>query len=170
MKIIYFAIIVFFLFPSCGEDSKKNGVQISAEEKSTETGRSEFEFTVQINAVGNTMTDIAFEPSELTVPAGSRVVMTLNNNSSAQGMNHNIVIIKLGSGEEVATAAIQAGQDKEYVPDHHAVIAFSKMTNPGESIQFEFTAPPAGSYHYICTFPGHYPKMIGRLNVEEAVQ
>ncbi len=35
---------------------------------------------------------------------------------------------------------------------------------PGTSVDFSFTAPPAGDYPYICTFPGHYIMMKGLLH------
>jgi azurin len=94
------------------------------------------------------------------------VTVTLINENKAAGMLHNWVLVNLGSGQEVATAAIAAGPDKEYIPENANVLAYSKMLNPEETTTFEFTAPTAGSYNYICTYPGHFPKMVGKLVVE----
>jgi len=35
----------------------------------------------------------------------------------------------------------------------------------GESDTIEFEAPPEGEYDYICSFPGHYQQMQGKLVV-----
>jgi plastocyanin len=40
------------------------------------------------------------------------------------------------------------------------------MAEPGKTVTFEFTAPEAGTYTYICTYPGHWMKMQGTLIVE----
>jgi azurin len=39
--------------------------------------------------------------------------------------------------------------------DADKVIAATKMLGPGETDTVSFTAPAAGTYDYICTFPGH---------------
>jgi azurin len=83
-----------------------------------------------------------------------------------EGMLHNWVLVKLGSGQEVATAGIAAGMDKNYVPKNSNVLVASALAKPNETITLEFVAPAAGSYNYICTYPGHFPKMIGKLYVE----
>ena len=46
------------------------------------------------------------------------------------------------------------------------VFAATKLLKPGESDTITFTAPPAGTYPFICTYPGHYPKMQGKLIAE----
>ena len=121
---------------------------------------------ITLAATGETMTEIAFEPKTLTIPANSRVKLTFNNKSSMEGMLHNFVLVELGSGQEIATAGISAGKDNAFVPDDDRVIAYTEVSDIGETVVVEFDAPAKGSYHYICTFPGHYPNMIGRLNVE----
>jgi azurin len=40
------------------------------------------------------------------------------------------------------------------------------MIGGGESTVIEFVAPEAGTYTYICSFPGHYAMMKGKLIVE----
>jgi len=39
------------------------------------------------------------------------------------------------------------------------------LVEPGTSGETTFTAPAAGTYPYICTFPGHYLMMKGVLTV-----
>jgi azurin len=40
------------------------------------------------------------------------------------------------------------------------------MLGGGETTTIAFTAPAAGTYDYICSFPGHYGMMKGKLIVE----
>jgi len=40
------------------------------------------------------------------------------------------------------------------------------MLGGGETTTIEFTAPGAGIYDYICSFPAHYGLMKGKLIVE----
>jgi azurin len=124
------------------------------------------EAKLTIKVIGNSMADMGYEPTSSTVKAGDKVTLTLINTNTMEGMLHNWVLVKLGSGQEVATAAVAAGMDKNYIPENPNVIAASPLAKPNETVSFEFTAPAAGQYNYICTFPGHFPKMVGKLIVE----
>ncbi len=54
--------------------------------------------------------------------------------------------------EEGATA----GTAKGYIPDDANIVSNVKLLNGGESGTASFTAPAAGTYTFLCTFPGHY--------------
>lgn len=146
----------------------KEEVATSKTDQPTEEEVKKEKEVVEINLIakGEDMTAISFDPKTLNVPAGSRVKLTLKNESQAEGMFHNFVLVKLGTGQEIATLGIKAGEKNEFVPDNPNVLAHTKVVDMGKSTIIEFDAPPKGSYHYICTYPGHYPNMIGRLNVE----
>jgi azurin len=167
MKILSIFTIASMLFlASCGGAEKKE------EAKTTDTVATPVESAtpgianITVKVTGNTMADMAYEPTSLTVKAGDRVTLTLENTNTMEGMLHNIVLVKLGSGQEVATAGISAGMEKNYVPENSNVLAASGLAKPNETIKLEFVAPATGSYNYICTYPGHFPKMIGKLYVE----
>ena len=82
-------------------------------------------------------------------------------------MGHNLVILAAGeSVADFAKLAGAAGLEKEYLHDGAKVIAATKVTGAGESATIEFDAPAAGSYDFICTFPGHYAIMKGKLVIE----
>ena len=166
------SLILISTLVACGGSEKK-----SAKEQSEKEPQPKEEVTpeepvekevveITLNAVGEAMNEIAYDPKSLTVPANSRVKLTFNNKSSAEGMLHNFVLVELGSGQEIATAGIKAGKDNNFVPKDSRIFANTTMTQMGETVTIEFDAPAKGSYHYICTYPGHYPNMIGRLNVE----
>ena len=159
---------------ACGGEAKK--AESSQESKATESVEEVTEAEVveeaekevveiTLAAQGDDMASISFEPKSLNVPAGSRVKLTFENKSAAAGMFHNFVLVNLGTGQEVATAGIKAGQENGFVPESDDVIAYTEVVEMGNTITYEFDAPAKGSYHYICTYPGH-TNMIGRLNVE----
>ena len=167
MKILSILTIASIIFlSSCGGAEKKEAAQttdtVAAIEKSSTPGIA----NITVKVTGNSMADMAYEPSSLTVKAGDKVTLTLVNTNTMEGMLHNWVLVKLGSGQEVATAGISAGMDKNYVPENPNVLVASALAKPNETITLEFVAPAAGSYNYMCTYPGHFPKMIGKLYVE----
>jgi plastocyanin len=98
--------------------------------------------------------NLAYKPAALTAKAGAPVVITFKNTSTAQ--QHNLVVAN--GGDDVATkvdeAAIAAG-GPDYLPTGADVLAGSKMLQPGGSADISFTAPAAGSYVFLCTYPGH---------------
>ncbi len=117
---------------------------------------------LSLGTVGDTM---AYDKTELVVPAGSKVTLLLKNGAAAPAMVHNWVLIRKGAADEVGKAAITAGLDQGYIPDNPAIIAHSPLVKPGTSAPFTFDAPPPGTYDYICTVPGHYMTMRGTFIV-----
>ncbi|HWQ14152.1 MAG TPA: plastocyanin/azurin family copper-binding protein [Roseiflexaceae bacterium] len=111
--------------------------------------------------------NLAFEPATATVAAGSQVSVTFTNNSTAQ--QHNWVLVNGGDdvAAQVAEAGINAGPP-DYLPaDKANVIASTKMLQPGGSETISFTAPAAGTYTFLCTYPAHYAGgMKGTLTVQ----
>ncbi len=163
--VILCALLIF----SCGGEAKKPGNQEKkSKEQKTEVKNDSSEketILIHVNAIGESMTEIAFEPKTIDVPANSKIKLIFKNKSSTPGMLHNFVLVELGSGQDIASAGIKAGKENSFAPQDERVIVKTKILDLGESIEIEFDAPDKGSYHYICTFPGHYPNMIGRLNV-----
>ncbi|MBA2664842.1 MAG: auracyanin [Bradymonadaceae bacterium] len=118
---------------------------------------------VSISAVGNQM---LFDTDELRIPANSQVTLVLVNPADSPAMAHNWVLVEHNRTEEVGIAGGMAGLEREYIPDHHAVLAHTALAQPGETVEVTFEAPPAGTYSYVCTVPGHYASMRGTLIVE----
>ena len=121
--------------------------------------------TAQINlgTVGETM---AYDQTAFTVKAGQTVHVVLTNHATSQVMKHNFVLVQPGKEDAVATAGTTAGEAKGYVqPGDANVIAHSDLSQPGGQVELTFTAPAAGRYPFICTYPGHYKTMHGTLTV-----
>lgn len=107
---------------------------------------------------------LAYKPAALTGKAGGPITVNFKNVSSAQ--QHNWVLVN--GGEDVAATvdedAINAGAP-DYLPTTN-VVGATKMLQPGGSESITFTAPAAGKYTFICTFPGHYAAgMKGELTI-----
>ena len=99
--------------------------------------------------------NLAYKPTTLSVAAGQAVTVTFKNSSTSQ--QHNWVLIKGGDAEaqKVDDAAVEAGEAKNYVPADPNVVSSVNILAPGASGTASVNVP-AGSYIYICTFPGHY--------------
>ena len=149
MKIFYACIALILLISSCSQKASENQV-----------------FTQRIIATGNTLEEIRFEPDSFSIPSGASVKINLVNQSEHQSMFHNMVICTFGKTSEIGFKGIQAGKKNDFVPPNNAnVLANSTVINPGDSTHFNFMAPAAGKFSYVCTFPGHYSIMQGVLTI-----
>lgn len=153
------------ILASCGGGQKPQSSETTTTTTTTEqTTTSSIELTV--NAIGNTMDAMGYDTKEIKVKAGAKVKLTLTNKATDGAMIHNIVFVNAGTEKDVAMEGLTM-QDKNYFNSGNPnVIAGSSLVKPGESTSIEFTAPAAGTYAYICTFPGHWMKMQGVLIVE----
>ena len=119
----------------------------------------------QVITIG-TVPGLKFDISEIQVKAGSRVKIVFNNNDD---MLHNLVITKPGTVDKVGQAGLNLGlkgSELNYVPRTSDVLFHSNIVEPEKSESIYFVAPKqVGAYTYVCTFPGHYTLMQGKLNV-----
>ena len=116
----------------------------------------------------NSNDQMKYDQEVLTVSSGSRVQLTLNHTGkiSKEAMGHNLVILKQGVDlEDYARRAVNAS-GSGYIPEGDEAIAYTRMIGGGESTTIRFDAPAAGTYEFVCTFPGHYLAMQGELIVE----
>jgi len=119
--------------------------------------------SINLEVDGNTMDVIHFSPDKLTLKAGTTAKIHFKNNSVDEAMQHNFVLIYDSTGQAVATAAIPV---PNHLPNSESILFGIPSIKPGKDTTFEFAAPPAGTYQFICTYPGHYPKMVGTLIVQ----
>ncbi|MDO5510595.1 MAG: azurin [Weeksellaceae bacterium] len=110
-----------------------------------------------------------FDKSELRVPAGSKVTLTLRHTGTLakEAMGHNWVLLKQGTSiNDFGMAAVNA-KDNGYIPAGSTdYIAHTDMIGGGESTSVTFDAPAPGTYDFICSFPGHFSAMQGKFIVE----
>ena len=107
---------------------------------------------------------LRFDVDRFEVHAGSVVLMTLKNTSSVN--QHNWVLVRRGTKDQVAAAGVKAGPEFGWIPpDDDRVIAQIGLLEPGEGAEIRFVAPAVGRYQFVCTFPGHNITMFGDFNV-----
>jgi azurin len=121
---------------------------------------------ITIRGVGNTMAEMSYDIDNITIDAGKDITITLINDGIDEAMKHNVVIIYNGYAEEVATKGMKHPENNYVQPQDPAVLASSPMSGPGETVTFTFSIDKPGTYQYVCTYPGHWSKMMGFLTVE----
>ncbi len=123
--------------------------------------------TIQIQATDQ----MKFDVTSIDASPGEKITITLTNVGKLPkvAMAHNFVLLKAGTNVNAFAAAALTHQDTGYLPPELSgqVIAATKLLGPGESDTITFVAPAAGTYDYICSFPGHaLAGMRGTLNVK----
>lgn len=154
------------LLTACGggEDSSMNKEPETKTEAPAEEQSNEVSLTIEGND------QMMFNKKEMKVAAGAEVTLTLKHTGkmAVEAMGHNWVL--LTPGTDVATfagEAATAGLEADYIPKGtDAVIVHTKVIGGGEETSITFTAPEAGTYEFICSFPGHWAMMRGNLIVE----
>lgn len=118
---------------------------------------------------------LGYDKTDLTIKAGQKVKLTLNNTGSIAPQPHNFLLLKPGKVDAVGAQANAMLTDpnalaKHYLPEASKddILAHTKLVMPNASETIEFTAPAeAGDYPYICTFPGHWLLMRGVMHVTQ---
>jgi azurin len=172
MRTIKYVLSVVFttsLLMSCGGEKKKEKEGFSYETKSSEVEEEvkEDPNLANIVLVGDDL--MKFDKTEIKAKVGQKVKLTLRHKGKMDinVMGHNVVILK--QGVDIATFAAKAATAREtdYIPaGTEDVIAFTKTIGGGQTTTIEFDAPAAGTYDFICSFPGHYAMMKGKFIVE----
>jgi uncharacterized cupredoxin-like copper-binding protein len=100
-----------------------------------------------------TMTDLAFNPNEFTVPAGKDITLKVIHNGT---MEHSFIVMKYGT--DAGEMFDEADQVNIY---------WEVDLQPGESETVLFKAPDQpGTYQIICGMAGHLQSgMVGKLIV-----
>ena len=177
----FFAALVAVTFAACGgEEAPEAAAPAEADVEVAEVPAAEATpgalsgvvegdaRVLSITPVGNEM---KFAQTELTVEAGETVRIVLENTATSPAMQHNVVVLT-GDDNEVINRVGQAAMgaaSTEYVPEDEAILAYTPLAEPGETVDVTFEAPTEpGTYSFICTFPGHYMMMQGILHVVPA--
>ena len=111
---------------------------------------------LEISVDGDALT---FDRSDFEVTAGAEVVLVLDNVSVTN--QHNWVLVNPGTKDDVAGRGITHPATNWLEPGDSDVLANTILLNPETSGEVTFTAPPAGTYQFVCTFPGHSTTMSG---------
>ena len=113
-----------------------------------------------------------FDKTELTARPGEtiRVVLKSIGTMAKAVMGHNFVLLKLGTDVAAFNTAAFNARATDFIPPDKKdeIIAATALAGPGETVEVTFKVPAkAGSYNYLCSFPGHYAMgMRGKLIVK----
>ena len=119
--------------------------------------------TQKVTITGNDT--MQFDKREFTVKSGEKVEIEFKNIGKLPkiAMGHNLVILKKGiSSLKFGQKAMAMGANATNpLPEGSMgdVIAATKLLGPGETETITFTAPEAGDYQFVCSFPGHFAAM-----------
>ena len=116
-----------------------------------------------------------YDNTRIVVEAGKPFELILENGDT---MPHNLVIVKPGQHEKIGTAASTMTPDKvdkqgrAYIPKdwEKEILEATKVIEPGQNETIKVKAPrEEGEYEYVCTMPGHFVVMWGKLIVTKDV-
>lgn len=176
----FLSLCAIVLLVSCGDEKKIDEDSVTIGEEGTlkqienvdenEPTASENQVVDGVTVVELTGNDLMqFNKNEIRVQAGQTVRLVLRHVGELpeNAMGHNFVLLKQGTDvvDFAQKAATATGND--YIPEGtDRVIAKTEMIGGGEETTIEFQAPEAGTYDFICSFPGHYVQMRGNFIVE----
>jgi len=124
--------------------------------------------TVRTVAMKSIPGAMQYDVKEVKAKPGEILEFTLENTDT---MQHNLLIVMPGKMSEVGVAADKmgetaAGKACHFVPDMPSVLAVMGLVDPGKSGRLYFRVPEKpGTYQYVCTYPGHWRMMNGKLKV-----
>lgn len=156
---------IVFLFSSCGSSSnqKSETTEDATQKVATDAAEESIPEAVNLTIEGNDL--MQFNTDKLEATEGQTVTLTLKHTGQMSGdvMGHNWVLLATGTDVAAFGGAAVAAKDNGYIPADMAesVIANTETIGGGEVSTVTFTAPKAGYYTFICSFPGHYGVMQG---------
>lgn len=170
MKILRFTILLLMLglIYNCGGEKEKKEEKEEIKIGNKKEAVTEKSNSVNIGLTGNDL--MQFDKNEIKVKVGQEVTLTLRHigKLDLKVMGHNFVLLKPGvSIPEFSIKAGEAGEALDWIPENSDdVIVHTKMIGGGQTTSITFTAPAAGTYDFICSFPGHSGLMKGKFIVE----
>jgi len=133
---------------------------------------------VSVFVVKTVREQMRYDTPRLVVEAGKPFEVIFEN---MDAMGHNFVVVQPGTRQAVAEAVQTRRPDqldkkgRAYVPEDgrnqdKRVIDATHLVEPGQKETLKMTAPgKEGEYEYVCTMPGHWLIMWGKLIVTKNV-
>jgi azurin len=101
-----------------------------------------------------------YSVTKIEAHPGQKVTVELKNEGTLPkaAMGHNWVLLKAGVDPLAYANKAMTAPNEGYEPKALAsqVIASIPQLGPHESAKVTFTAPAAGTYNFICSFPAHF--------------
>ena len=131
------------------------------------------ELRVAVFVVSTVREQMRYDTTRLVVEAGKPLEIILENGDF---MPHNLVVVQPGSRQKVGNLSMKMkpdqldNQGRAFIPRAREVLAATRLLEPGQHFRLQMTAPrSAGEYEYVCTYPGHWEMMWGKLIVTKDV-
>lgn len=163
------AAAVLFL-ASCGGETKTADTSATDATTTTEAPPAPTEAAAPAVLTIDANDQMKFDQTSFTVKAGQEIQLTLKNVGTLpkESMGHNLVVLAPGTDLAAFGGEAFKAKDADYIPATYAssIIAHTKLLGPGESDTITFTIPEAGEYEFLCSFPGHWGTMQGKIIVE----
>ncbi len=173
-RVVVLSISVLILW-SCGQNNSPKANQKDSNQIATSTDTLEmipgidkinFSDTVAVQANEN----MRFDKELFKVKAGKKIKLILKNTEkkSPMSMTHNVVILAKGTDIADFADAVKNAKQEQYVPStvDALVIAHTKLVAGGDTGEVDFIIPQKGVYDFICSFPGHWGTMQGKIVAE----
>lgn len=122
--------------------------------------------SIFLYAEGKTMQDMKFRPDELTIESGKAYQLVLINTGEDKAMTHNMVVVEEGTGNEVGQNGLEHKDNGYVMPNDINVIYQSPLVEFGQTNVTPLQIDESGDYDFICSYPGHWGKMNGKIEVE----
>ena len=105
--------------------------------------------------------DMKFSVTSIAAKPGETLHIVLKSTGAIPkiAMAHNFIALNLGVDAAKYSQDAMTARDTDYVPAARKadVLASTGLAGPGETVEVTFKVPAkAGSYPYLCTFPGHF--------------
>jgi azurin len=104
--------------------------------------------------------DMKYSVTEIPAKPGEtlRIRLTSKGTLPKIAMAHNVVVLKPGSKQLDFVNAAAMARATDFIPTEMKaqVLAASTLAGPGETVEVTIKIPAAGTYPYVCTFPGHF--------------
>ena len=163
MKFLYpFIFLCSFLIFSCQNTNEKE------QSKMKSLAKEQISLEKEIKIILNSDDLMRFDKNMLLVQSGQKITLTLNHIGKMDKliMGHNFVLLKKDVDVMAFAEKAVLAKNNEYIPEGDEVIVYTKLLGGGESDTITFDAPEKGYYTFLCTFPGHWGLMKGKLVVK----
>ncbi|WP_111308105.1 azurin [Confluentibacter sediminis] len=169
----YVLVTIFSLvvLTSCGGEKKKEEVKETIKLGTPKEEEPQAEMNSDVAEIVISADDMMkFDLSEIKVKAGQKIKITLRHKGKLDinVMGHNFVILKQGVDLTDFATKAAVSKDTKYIPkgSENDIVAHTDLIGGGQTSSVEFDAPEAGTYNFLCSFPGHYALMKGKFIVE----
>lgn len=113
-----------------------------------------------------------FNKKELEIKAGDMIELTLKHTGKQpkEIMGHNLVILTQGTNLTTWATQAMTARATDFIPTapeaKKAIIAHTELLGGGEEDTITFSIEETGEYEFLCSFPGHFGVMRGKVLVK----